>query len=326
MPVLRLHPVEDDPAGGGDCSPRSRRVNQLAGSASDEPDFGPVATRIRDEATDDWNDQVAVDRLEGKGATIARGAGRLAGRAPDGRLQVQVGDDTHTAAAVCVSTGTAPAMPPIDGLADLPRGVDDLVWTNREIVKTRTAPRSMVVVGGGAIGCELAQGFARFGTSVTLIEGAPHLLMPEEPEAGEVVAEVLRPRGDHRAPRRRRAVGRSRRRRRGRDAGRRQHRDRREAAGRGRPHDRTCPTSGSRRSGSTRRRAISTSTSTCRSTAWTGVFAIGDVTGKAAVHARRGLAGARCWPPTSWARTNRTAATTEWPGRPSPSPRSAGSG
>ena len=149
----------------------SRRVNQLAGRASDEPDFGPVATRIRDEATDDWNDQVAVDRLEGKGATIQRGAGRLAGRGADGRLQVQVGDDTHTAAAVCVSTGTAPAMPPIDGLADLPRGVDDLVWTNREIVKARTAPRSMVVIGGGAIGCELAQGFARFGTSVTLIEG-----------------------------------------------------------------------------------------------------------------------------------------------------------
>jgi pyruvate/2-oxoglutarate dehydrogenase complex dihydrolipoamide dehydrogenase (E3) component len=169
----------------------SRRVNQLAGRASDEPDFGPVATRIRDEATDDWNDQVAVDRLEGKGAKIQRGAGRLAGRGADGRLQVQVGDDTHTAAAVCVSTGTAPAMPPIDGLADLPRGVDDLVWTNREIVKARTAPRSMVVIGGGAIGCELAQGFARFGTSVTLIEGAPHLLMPEEPEAGAVVAEVL---------------------------------------------------------------------------------------------------------------------------------------
>jgi pyruvate/2-oxoglutarate dehydrogenase complex dihydrolipoamide dehydrogenase (E3) component len=169
----------------------SRRVNQLAGHASDSPDFGPVATRIRDEATDDWNDKVAVERLEGNGATIQRGAGRLAGRGDDGRLRVEVGGETHTAAAVCVATGTAPAMPPIDGLDGLPRGVDDLVWTNREIVKARTAPRSLVVIGGGAIGCELSQGFARFGTAVTVIEGAPHLLMPEEPEAGVVVAEVF---------------------------------------------------------------------------------------------------------------------------------------
>jgi pyruvate/2-oxoglutarate dehydrogenase complex dihydrolipoamide dehydrogenase (E3) component len=169
----------------------SRRVNQLAGSASDQPDFAPVAKRIREEATDDWNDQVAVDRLESKGATIQRGAGRLAGRGADGRLLVRVGDETHSAATVCVATGTAPVIPPIEGLADLPRGVDDLVWTNREIVKARTAPRSMVVVGGGAIGCELAQGFARFGTAVTLIEGAPQLLMPEEPEARAVVAEVF---------------------------------------------------------------------------------------------------------------------------------------
>jgi pyruvate/2-oxoglutarate dehydrogenase complex dihydrolipoamide dehydrogenase (E3) component len=169
----------------------SRRVNQLAGQASDQPDFAPVAKRIREEATDDWNDQVAVDRLEGKGATIQRGAGCIVGRGDDGRLQVRVGEDVHAAASVCVATGTAPALPPIEGLADLPRGVDDLVWTNREIVKARTAPRSMVVIGGGAVGCELGQGFARFGTAVTIIEGAPHLLMPEEPEAGAVLADVF---------------------------------------------------------------------------------------------------------------------------------------
>ena len=169
----------------------SRRVDGLAGHATDTPDFAPVATRIRDEATDDWNDQVAVDRFVDQGGTFVRAKGRLAGRAGDGRIQVEVDGETHTAAAVCIATGTAPAIPPIDGLADLPRGVDDLVWTNREIVKTRVAPRSMVVIGGGAIGCELAQGFARFGTRVSLIEGAPHLLMPEEPEAGAVVAEVF---------------------------------------------------------------------------------------------------------------------------------------
>jgi pyruvate/2-oxoglutarate dehydrogenase complex dihydrolipoamide dehydrogenase (E3) component len=176
---------------GAEVLSESRRVNVLAGRATDEPDLAPVGKRIRDEATDDWNDQVAVERFEGTGGRFARGAGRIAGRAGDGRLLVQVGDETHTAAAVCVATGTAPAIPPIDGLAELPRGVDELVWTNREIVKAKVAPRSMVVIGGGAMGCELAQAFARFGTSVTIIEGAAHLLMPEEPEAGAVVAEVF---------------------------------------------------------------------------------------------------------------------------------------
>jgi len=176
---------------GSDVLAESRRVNQIAGSASDTPDFTPVANRIRDEATDNWNDQVAVDRFEGHGGTFVRAAGRLAGRDEDGRLLVEADGETHAARSVCIATGTAPAVPPIDGLADLPRGVDELVWTNREIVKTRTPPASMVVIGGGAIGCELAQGFARFGTTVTVVEAAPHLLMPEEPEAGRVVAAVF---------------------------------------------------------------------------------------------------------------------------------------
>jgi pyruvate/2-oxoglutarate dehydrogenase complex dihydrolipoamide dehydrogenase (E3) component len=176
---------------GAEVLAEGRRVDLLSGQATLEPDYGAVARRIREEATDDWNDKVAVERLEQAGATIVHGAGRLAGRADDGRFRVTVGDQTHTAAAVCIGTGTAPAIPPIDGLADLPRGVEELVWTNREIVQTRVAPRSMVVIGGGAIGCELGQGFARFGTEVTIIEAAPHLLMPEEPEAGEVVAAVF---------------------------------------------------------------------------------------------------------------------------------------
>jgi len=176
---------------GAEVLAEARRVDELAGSATVDPDFAPVARRIREEATDDWDDQVAVERFEKAGGTFVRGAGRLAGRDEDGRVLVEVGGTTYAGAVVCLATGTAPAMPPIAGLADLPRGVDALVWTNREIVQAREAPRSLVVVGGGAIGCELAQGFARFGTAVTVVEGAPHLLMPEEPEAGEVVAAAL---------------------------------------------------------------------------------------------------------------------------------------
>jgi pyruvate/2-oxoglutarate dehydrogenase complex dihydrolipoamide dehydrogenase (E3) component len=176
---------------GAELIAEARRIEGVSGSAAVSPDYTPVGRRIREEATDDWDDRVAVERFEKAGGTFERGAGRLAGRTPEGRVLVQVGDTTHTAGAVCVATGTAPAMPPIPGLADLPRGVDELVWTNREIVQTRDAPPSLVVIGGGAIGCELAQGFARFGTAVTIVEAAPHLLMPEEPEAGAVIADVF---------------------------------------------------------------------------------------------------------------------------------------
>ncbi len=176
---------------GADVLGEGGRVDRLAGHADLHPDFAPVATRIRDEATDDWNDTAAVDRFERQGGTFARVTGRLAGRDDAGRIRVEAGGRTHTGAHVVVATGTAPAIPPIEGLADLPRGVDELVWTNREVLRIRTAPESLVVIGGGAIGCELAQGIARYGTRVTLIEAAPHLLMPEEPEAGRVVAEVF---------------------------------------------------------------------------------------------------------------------------------------
>jgi pyruvate/2-oxoglutarate dehydrogenase complex dihydrolipoamide dehydrogenase (E3) component len=179
---------------GAEVLAEARRVDALAGHAEVAPDFTPVADRIRDEATDDWDDRVAVERLEGKGATFVRGAGRLSGRDEQGRFVVAAGERTFTGRRVVVATGTAPAIPPIDGLAELRAssdGTDALVWTNREVVKARTAPSSLVVLGGGAIGCELAQGFARFGSRVTVVEAAPRILGPEEPEASATIAEVF---------------------------------------------------------------------------------------------------------------------------------------
>jgi pyruvate/2-oxoglutarate dehydrogenase complex dihydrolipoamide dehydrogenase (E3) component len=179
---------------GAELLAESRRVDAVAGHATTEPDFTPVANRIRDEATDDWDDRVAVERFEGLGGTFVRGAGRFDGRDADGNLVVVVGEQSYQAPRVVVSTGTAPAIPPIDGLAELRasgHGPDRLVWTNREAVQARSAPQSLVVLGGGAIGCELAQGFARFGSRVTVIEAAPRILMPEEPEASEVIAKVF---------------------------------------------------------------------------------------------------------------------------------------
>jgi pyruvate/2-oxoglutarate dehydrogenase complex dihydrolipoamide dehydrogenase (E3) component len=179
---------------GAEVLAEARRVPDLAGESTVRPDFRPVAERIRTEATDNWDDHVAVERFEGTGGTFARGAGRLDGRDPDGRLLVSVAGTTHKARHVVIATGTAPALPGIEGLAELRAsgsGPDGPVWTNREAVKAPVAPPSLLVLGGGAIGSEMAQAFARFGTRVTIIEPAPRILMPEEPEASQVITAVF---------------------------------------------------------------------------------------------------------------------------------------
>jgi len=164
----------------------ARRLDGLAGHADVVADWAPVHAWIRDSATDHWDDTVAVERLERKGATFLRGRGRLDGprtvvvTAPDGD------EVTVTATlAVVIATGSTPAVPPIDGLAGTP------YWTNHEMIESETLPASIVVLGGGAIGCELAQVMARFGVAVTLVEYAPRLVALEEPAAGDLLAQVF---------------------------------------------------------------------------------------------------------------------------------------
>jgi pyruvate/2-oxoglutarate dehydrogenase complex dihydrolipoamide dehydrogenase (E3) component len=157
------------------------RVNELAGRSTVSPDWSPVATRIRKEATDDWDDAVAVTRLEDAGARFVRGHGVLAGQG-----RVEVGGTTYTATrGIVVNTGTAPAAPPIPGLADTP------YWTNRDAVQLTELPASLVVIGGGAIGCELAQVMALFGVRVTLVEVADRLVALEEPEASAALEQAF---------------------------------------------------------------------------------------------------------------------------------------
>ncbi|TWD84239.1 pyruvate/2-oxoglutarate dehydrogenase complex dihydrolipoamide dehydrogenase (E3) component [Kribbella amoyensis] len=159
----------------------TRRVDEMAGHATVQPDWAPVARRIRDEATDNWNDQVAVDRLVGKGVTFVRERATLTG---PGR--VRAGDREFEAGrGVVIATGTVPSIPPIEGLAGTP------YWTNHEAIEADTLPASIVVLGGGAIGLELAQVFARFGVQVTVVEAAGRILALEEPESSELAQEVL---------------------------------------------------------------------------------------------------------------------------------------
>ena len=143
----------------------TRRVPGLAGTSTITPDWAPVALRIREEATDYWNDKAAVDRFTGKGGHFVRGSGKITG---PGQVTVTGpgGEDQHFRArrAIVINTGTNPAIPPIQGLAGTP------YWTNRDIVKAEQVPESLIILGGGAIGSELAQVFARFG------QGLRHVL------------------------------------------------------------------------------------------------------------------------------------------------------
>ena len=159
----------------------ARRVSELAGSAEVAPDWAPVAARIRDEATDDWDDKVAVDRLLESGATFVRGRGRITAA----RTVTVDGTSYVARRGIVLNTGTTPSAPPVHGLADTP------YWTNREVVRLTELPRSLAVIGGGPIGCELAQVMATFGVEVTVVEVADRLIAVEEPEASEVLTKAF---------------------------------------------------------------------------------------------------------------------------------------
>jgi len=136
----------------------------------------------RDEVVHDLDDSVQLPWLEERGIDLFRGEARF-----DGARRVIVDEDGLTAdRAIVVATGSKAAMPPIEGLDDVE------AWNNRAATAAKQVPESMVVLGGGPVGSELAQAWASLGTEVTLVEGAPHLLSREEKFAGEEVAASLR--------------------------------------------------------------------------------------------------------------------------------------
>src|SRR5690606_2521746 len=115
---------------GSDLLAEARRVDGMAGAATVTPDWKPIAARIREEATDNWNDRVAADRFTDKGGRLVRGWARLAG---SGRVEVE--DRLFVARrGVVLATGTRAVIPPVDGLADTP------YWTNRNATEADTLP------------------------------------------------------------------------------------------------------------------------------------------------------------------------------------------
>ncbi|HSL12038.1 MAG TPA: NAD(P)/FAD-dependent oxidoreductase [Actinomycetota bacterium] len=166
----------------GDVLAAARRVPGAAEAVTGDLDVA-AALGQRDYMVSDWSDETQTPWLGSKGIELVRGHGRLAG---EKRVEVASSDgSTRTLTArraVVLACGTAPAMPPIDGLADAEP------WTNREATEAKEIPRRFVVLGGGPIGAELAQGFKRLGSDeVTVIEGGPRLLARNEPFAGEQV-------------------------------------------------------------------------------------------------------------------------------------------
>jgi len=166
-----------------DVRDEAARIPGVPVSADDALDPRAVLDR-RDEVVHDLDDSAQLPWLEERGIDLYRGAGRFAGE-----HRVAVGEETLTARrAVVVATGSGAAMPPIEGLD----GVE--AWNNRQGTTSRQVPASMVVLGGGPVGCELAQAWSTLGTKVTLVEGGERLLSREEPFAGEQVVRSLRER------------------------------------------------------------------------------------------------------------------------------------
>jgi pyruvate/2-oxoglutarate dehydrogenase complex dihydrolipoamide dehydrogenase (E3) component len=164
----------------GDALAAVRRAPGAAEAVTGHLDADAALAR-RDYMTSDWHDDGQVPWLEGKGIELVRGTGRLAG---ERAVAVAAGDMRHLAArrAVVLATGTTPLQPPIPGLGEA------RPWDNRDATAAKEIPRRLLVLGGGAVGVELAQGFRRLGAEqVTVVEGAERLLAREEPFAGDEV-------------------------------------------------------------------------------------------------------------------------------------------
>jgi pyruvate/2-oxoglutarate dehydrogenase complex dihydrolipoamide dehydrogenase (E3) component len=132
----------------------------------------------RDQVTDGRDDSWHAGWLEDQRAELVRGDAKVA---RPGVITVDEREIEYDE--LVVATGSMPAIPPLEGLGD----VD--YWTNREAIWASSIPASLIVLGGGAVGVELAQFFRRMGAAVTLVENSGHLLARLDADAGSLLAE-----------------------------------------------------------------------------------------------------------------------------------------
>jgi pyruvate/2-oxoglutarate dehydrogenase complex dihydrolipoamide dehydrogenase (E3) component len=175
----------------GDVLAAARRVPGAAEAITGSIDV-QAAFAQRDYMTSSWDDAGQVPWLESEGIELVRGHGRLAG---ERLVEVTSADGAGTRRllardAVIMAIGSSSTMPPIEGLADA------APWDNVDITSTKELPRRLLVLGGGAIGVEMAQCFKRLGSDeVTVLEGGPRLLGREEPFAGVQLKEAFEAEG-----------------------------------------------------------------------------------------------------------------------------------
>jgi pyruvate/2-oxoglutarate dehydrogenase complex dihydrolipoamide dehydrogenase (E3) component len=162
----------------------ARRVPGAAEAAGGELDVRAVLSR-RDEVIHDLNDSAQLPWIEDRGITLVRGHGKL-----EGERAVRVGDVLLRARlAVVLAPGTGASIPPIPGLREANP------WTNREATTAKTIPASLLVLGGGVVGVEMAQAYASLGARVTVVEALPRLIAGEEEFASQQVCEALEEHG-----------------------------------------------------------------------------------------------------------------------------------
>src|SRR6266851_9472261 len=164
----------------GDALAAARRAPGAAEAVTGQLDTS-AAFAQRDYMTSGWRDDGQLGWLESKGIRLIRGTGRLTG---ERAVEVETADGAtrplRAARAVVLATGSSPVIPPIPGLDEA------RPWDNRTVTSTKELPRRLLVLGGGAIGAEMAQAFKRLGSEdVVVLEGSERLLAREEPFAGQ---------------------------------------------------------------------------------------------------------------------------------------------
>jgi pyruvate/2-oxoglutarate dehydrogenase complex dihydrolipoamide dehydrogenase (E3) component len=164
----------------GEAVDAARAAPGAAQAVTDEPD-GAATLAWRNYMVSDYDDAGQVKWLADTGIDLIRGNGRIVDRGV-----VDVNGRRHSARHIVIATGSEPVIPPIPGLAQL-----DGVWTNREATGTREIPDSLVILGGGPVGVEMAQAFQSLGTTVDLVEGMDHILPREPRPLGEALGAAI---------------------------------------------------------------------------------------------------------------------------------------
>ncbi len=152
-------------------------------SASAEFDFADIMDRVKSIiAAIEPHD--SVERYQGLGVEVIQGEATL--KSP---TEVEVNGRTISTRNIIIATGAKPFVPPIEGLDQIPYLTSDNIWDMQAL------PKKMVILGGGPIGCELAQCFARFGSEVSVVEMLPQIMIREDEEIAEFMANRFRDEG-----------------------------------------------------------------------------------------------------------------------------------